>query len=92
MSKKNPEEMAREMSSFANSMGFSRREMPEFIEAMSCEHRTLQQSFTGLCAAWLKQMADLPDNKVDLRNEYSRKLAKKMTKELDEYELNLPMI
>lgn len=92
MSKKTPEEMAREMSNFVNTMSFSYREMPEFIKEMSRDHRSLQQSFTGLCAAWLKHMADLPDNQVDLRNEYSRTLSRKMIKELDEYDLNLPLI
>lgn len=66
-------EMAREMSSFVNNMGC---DAEGFIEAMSREHRTLQQSFTTLCVAWLRTLATYNENQHDLRNEDSVKFAK----------------
>lgn len=50
-----------------------------FLEQMSREHRTLQQSFTRMCLQWLEQVAErkCPQN-VDGRNEASQKIAEQM--------------
>lgn len=50
-----------------------------FLEQMSREHRTLQQSFTRMCLQWLEQVAERkgPQN-VDGRNEASQKIAEQM--------------
>jgi hypothetical protein len=46
---------------------------------MSREHRTHQQSVTGLMLEWFKYLASLDENhRYDLRNEASVKLAKKI--------------
>ena len=43
-----------DLTSLVNSMSFK----PDyFIEAMSRDHRTLQQSFTKLCLQWLEYVA-----------------------------------
>jgi hypothetical protein len=52
-------------------------EVLAFVERMGREHRTLQQSFTRLCAAWLEHLAFLPDNYYDARNEASVEYARK---------------
>lgn len=49
----------------------------EFCEAMSCEHRTLQQSFTKLCLKWLEHCAS-PEYRTDPRNEGSQKIAREL--------------
>lgn len=41
-----------------------------FCEALSREHRTLQQNFTRLCFAWIQHCAN-DDYATDLRNEAS---------------------
>ena len=47
----------------------------EFCQAMSCEHRTLQQSFTKLCLQWLEHCAS-DEYRTDARNEGSQKIAR----------------
>lgn len=44
-----------------------------FLAAMSIEHRTLQQSFTRLCLAWIQHVAS-EDYKTDPRNEASKRV------------------
>ena len=39
---------------FLNVFGDSKR-IQEFVSEMESQHRTLQQSFTRLCMAWLKR-------------------------------------
>lgn len=57
------------LSDFVNDMA---RDEEQFIVSMGREHRTLQQSFTGLCFAWVKECAEKAKKKdFDLRNEYS---------------------
>ena len=53
----------------------------EFAELMSREHRTLQQNFTKVCVAWLKQLANT--EYYDLRNEASVEFAKSIKQQLD---------
>ncbi len=47
-----------------------------FIQEMSNEHRTLQQSFTRLCLQWLEYIAST--DRVDGRNISSKKVAKEL--------------
>ena len=42
-----------------------------FCDAMSRQHRTLQQSFTRICFAWINHLAGLKENEYDGRNEAS---------------------
>ena len=49
-----------------------------FVNAMSVQHRTLQQNFTRLCAAWLEHLAALPENCHDARNAASVEYAKRV--------------
>lgn len=49
----------------------------DFIGEMSHQHRTLQQGFTRICAAWLQHCGELEakgSGWYDLRNEASVKL------------------
>lgn len=52
-----------------------------FVEAMSREHRTLQQSMTGLMLAWFKHLAN--ETHYDLRNEASVRMARKVMEVVD---------
>lgn len=58
----------------------------EFARLMSYEHRTLQQQFTKLCIAWLKELSETEN--YDLRNEASVKFAQSIKDKL----VNLPLI
>jgi hypothetical protein len=49
----------------------------EFCEAMSSEHRTLQQSFTKLCLQWIEHCAS-DEYRIDGRNEQSQKIAREL--------------
>lgn len=84
-------EAAEQVANFANNMTF-KQDIPHFVEAMSKEHRTLQQSFTGLCFAWIQHLASLQDGQYDGRNEASVKAAKKIMSQFDKYDLSLPFI
>lgn len=57
--------------------GFSRA---NFCEAMSREHRYLQNEFTWLCIAWLEKCAKMYEQgNYDDRNEFSCKVGKIVT-------------
>lgn len=58
----------------------------EFNEMMGREHRTLQQSFTRLCLAWLEYVGS-DQYRFDGRNESSHKTIKIM---LEGYKKNHP--
>jgi len=77
------------ISRFVNRMGF---DADMFIRSMSREHRTLQQSFTRICLAWLWHLSQLEDGYYDLRNEASVKTAKELMKGKDKYVACLPSI
>ena len=62
-----------------------------FLEAMQGDHRTLQQSFTGLCLAWLQTVAS-PEYRTDGRNEYSQTVARKLLANVEPHELYTPLI
>lgn len=50
-----------------------------FLEQMSRDHRTLQQSFTRLCLQWLEQVAERKGPQfTDARNETSQEIAEKI--------------
>ena len=66
------------MSNYVNSFS---NDYDEFARLMGCEHRTLQQNFTKLCIAWLKQLSEAES--YDLRNEASVKFAKRIKDQLD---------
>lgn len=72
MSKPTAKETVETVTDYLNS--FSSKEQ-EFIQEMNREHRTLQQSFTKLCLAWLENCAN-EDYRFDGRNEASHKISK----------------
>lgn len=70
------ETAAKAITDAVNSMGFDDN---MFCEAMAREHRTLQQSFTRLCLAWLKHCAtDTYGKNTDARNEAAHRIAKEL--------------
>jgi len=75
MERKSSEEMAREISRYVNNVCHE-EDIRNFVKAMACEHRTLQQSFTRLCVAWLEDLGRREENHYDLRNEASVMLGK----------------
>ena len=78
------------LSNYVNSMGHAPK---DFVTLFSREHRTLQQSFTGVCLAWLVHLSQLKEGWYDGRNEASVQIAKKLLKDIDiKYDLNLPFI
>jgi hypothetical protein len=74
MSKPTAKETVQTVTDYVNS--FSNKEK-EFIQEMSGEHRTLQQSFTKLCLAWLEHCAS-EDYHFDGRNEASHNVSKQI--------------
>ena len=82
--KERAEEAARTLSDFVNDMNADEK---HFIETMAREHRTLQQSFTGLCFAWIKRCAEQAESgNYDGRNEYSVKMCKEITEKTELFE------
>ncbi len=75
------------MSKFNNNFGC---DIETFVEAMSKQHRTLQQSFTNVCLAWLRKLAATEE--YDLRNEASVKIAKKIVEAVEDVRYKLPCI
>ena len=67
-------ELVQEITDYLNT--FNSKEK-EFCEAMSCEHRTLQQSFTKLCLQWIEHCAS-DEYRTDGRNEQSQKIAREL--------------
>lgn len=76
-------DIVKEISNYVNSYS---SDYKEFARLMSYEHRTLQQQFTKLCIAWLKELSETEN--YDLRNEGSVKFAKSVKDKL----VNLPLI
>lgn len=76
-------EIVKEVINYVNNGNSSYK---EFARLMSYEHRTLQQQFTKLCIAWLKELSETES--YDLRNEASIKFAKSIKDKL----VNLPLI
>jgi hypothetical protein len=74
MNKLTAKETVENVTDYLNS--FSNKEK-EFIQEMNKEHRTLQQSFTKLCLAWLENCAS-EDYHFDGRNEDSHRISKEI--------------
>jgi len=66
------EKFVEEITDFVNTYSL---EGDRFNEAMSREHRTLQQSFTRLCLKWMEYVAS-DEYRFDGRNEDSHELCK----------------
>ena len=79
--------------SFVNAMANDSR-IKKFCKTMGKQHRTLQQSFSKLCYAWLRFQSDqYANNNFDGRNEYACKVAHKIMTDNDlKYETQLPLI
>lgn len=71
---KQTKELVQDITDYLNT--FNSKEK-EFCEAMSCEHRTLQQSFTKLCLQWIEHCASV-EYRTDGRNEQSQKIAREL--------------
>lgn len=71
---KTAEEAVQAMTEFVNNFGVDEK---AFIDNMSYEHRTLQQSFTKLCLKWLEHAAS-DQYRFDGRNEATHKVAKQL--------------
>lgn len=80
---------AKEMSSLVNRLGA--QDADAFIEFMLREHRTLQQSFTGLCLKFLYELAK-DRYGHDARNSASVEAARKVRDCLGDYGYSLPLI
>lgn len=73
----NGKELAGKITDLVNYSGGQGQEA--FLEQMSREHRTLQQSFTRMCLQWLEQVAERKGPQfLDARNEASQKIAEKL--------------
>lgn len=72
MDNKEATKLVSDLTNYVNN--FSNRSA-EFNQAMSHEHRTLQQSFTRLCLQWLEYVAS-DDYQTDPRNEASKEMGK----------------
>jgi hypothetical protein len=70
------EKAVRVMSDYVNTFG---SRVKEFNFNMANEHRTLQQSFTKLCLAWIEYCAS-EDYRTDGRNEATKLTAQKLLK------------
>lgn len=71
---KSVKETVKQVTDFVNSFSIDEK---GFIEAMSSEHRTLQQSFTRLVLKWIEHCAS-DEYRHDLRNEASHKISKQL--------------
>lgn len=94
---KQAKEITGKLTDYLNSFS-SNQKNADFCEAMSNEHRTLQQNFTSLCLAWIEFMGnDSEDFKrrfTDPRNEFSNQICIQMLEFLKEKGINsnLPCI
>jgi len=87
---KDSKEAAKAMSDFVNNMTCDK---DTFIETMGREHRTLQQSFTSLCFAWIRHCSkNFEDKNFDLRNEWSCKVSNEILKKIEDVEYDCPFV
>jgi hypothetical protein len=85
-----PKELAEAVSRFVNG---STSDGNAFIEAMATEHRTLQQCFTNICFAWLRECAKkYEDKNYDARNEWSCKKAHEIMEKVEDVAYDCPFI
>ncbi len=76
----NEKELVGKITDFVNDFGSNNK---EFIEHMSREHRTLQQSFTRLVFMWIEHCAK-NDYHFDARNEATHRISKEIVKAFSE--------
>ena len=87
---KDPVEAAEAMSDFCNNMTMDEK---KFVETMNNQHRTLQQTFSSLCFAWIRKCAENHENKrFDLRNEHSCRVSSKIVQEVEDVRFKAPFI
>lgn len=78
---KDTEETVKAMSNFVNNMTCP---IPDFVLEMTREHRTLQQTFTNLCFAWIRKCAQNHwAGNFDGRNEHSCKKSAEIVEKVD---------
>lgn len=70
-----PEDLGRVITEFVNGRSSQGKKV---AEAITNEHRTLQNLTFGLCVDIVTALAELPDSRIDMRNEQTRELARKM--------------
>ena len=87
MTNEKMQENVNNVSRMLNNFGFNN---DAFCELMTREHRTLQQSFTRLCIAWLATCAS-DDYRYDGRNEASHEVAKMLLDGKDN-DIHIPFI
>lgn len=61
-----------------------------FAKAFAKDHRTLQETFTKVCIAWLEELAT--NGSIDLRNQSAYEFAKKVMTVTTEEERFMPFI
>lgn len=64
---KTEKQVQEDLSNGINNMSF---DIKKFIEATSCDHRTLQQKFTEICLSWIVFVGS-DEYQYDGRNEFS---------------------
>ena len=78
---KDSKEAAQAMSDFVNNMTC---DIDGFVKGMIAEHRTLQQTFTNLCFAWIRKSAErYEQGNYDGRNEYSCKKCAEIVEKIE---------
>lgn len=86
------EQMARLLGEFVNANGKSTYAQVA-QEIVTREHRTLQQNIMGFFVAVIEAWATLPEDRYDLRNEATVRLARKIVAGTgDKYDRHLPHI
>jgi len=67
-------QLVEEITNYVNTMSLN---SDKFVESMSQQHRTLQQSFTRLCLKWIEYCAS-DEYTYDPRNEATHEISKKL--------------
>jgi hypothetical protein len=86
---KDAKTITEELGNFANTF------LPEyhgFSAGLSSQHRTLQQTIMRLFIRWLEDLAELPEDRHDARNEASVRFAKSVMQNVPEEDRWLPYI
>jgi hypothetical protein len=86
MKKDDIKRLAGEMTDMLNS--FSTESSTQFLDMMTREHRTLQQSFTKLCMMWLEHCAS-DEYRYDDRNKASHEVSKRMVELYEDFTENV---
>lgn len=87
MTKVQAKNKADKLSDILNDFSFDEKAV---CEALTREHRTLQQTFTRFCIEWLRTCAD--DNyQYDGRNISSHKVAKQLIEYADDFNLDMSL-